>query len=212
MPIRIVLADTHALVLMGLDRLFENEPRFQVVGRVSTPLAALDRVREQGPDVLVMDFLDDGREGLGILQQLQKERTFTRVIILTAGANEREILEAIRLGADGVVLKEMAPRLLLDAVQKVHKGGRWVETDLAARTMQEMLKRDAAIDRLACVLTGREIEVARQASVGLSNAKIAERLHISEGTVKLHLHHIYAKLHVAGRVDLTAYAREIGLV
>jgi len=197
---------------MGLDRLFENEPKFQVVGRVSTPLAALDSVREQGPDVLVMDFLADGREGLGILQQLPKERTFTRVIILTAGANEPEILEAIRLGADGVVLKEMAPRLLLDAIQKVYKGGRWVETDLAARTMQEMLKRDAAIEQLACVLTGREIEVARQASVGLRNAEIAERLHISEGTVKLHLHHIYAKLHVAGRVDLTTYAREIGLL
>jgi two-component system nitrate/nitrite response regulator NarP len=87
-----------------------------------------------------------------------------------------------------------------------------VETDLAARTMQEMLKRDAAIDQLASVLTGREIEVARQASVGLRNAEIAERLHISEGTVKLHLHHIYAKLQLAGRVDLTAYAREIGLV
>lgn len=197
---------------MGLDRLFENEPRFQVVARVSTPLGAIDRVREQRPDVLVMDFLADGREGLGILQQLRKERTLTRVIILTAGANEPEILEAIRLGADGVVLKEMAPRLLLDAVQKVSKGGRWVETDLAARTMQEMLKRDAAIDQLASVLTGREIEVARQASVGLRNAEIAERLHISEGTVKLHLHHIYAKLQLAGRVDLTAYAREIGLV
>lgn len=212
MPIRVFLADGHPLTLLGLARLFESEPRFQVVGQLSTAPGLIEVIRELRPDVLVLDFLSAERAGLAILKRLKKDRLPTRVVVLTAAVNEPEILEAVRLGAEGVVLKEMAPRLLLDAIQKVHSGGRWVETELAARTMQEMLQRDAAIDQLTCILTGREIEVARQASVGLSNAAIAERLYISEGTVKLHLHHIYAKLHVGNRGDLTAYAREIGLV
>jgi two-component system nitrate/nitrite response regulator NarL len=109
-------------------------------------------------------------------------------------------------------LKEMAPRLLLDAVRKVHGGGRWVETQLAGRAMEEMLKREAAVEQLSSVLTAREIEVARLAASGLRNAEIAERLYISEGTVKIHLHHIYAKLNVAKRSELARYARDIGLV
>ena len=133
-------------------------------------------------------------------------------MILTAAVDEREVLEAMRLGVQGVVLKEMAPRLLLDAVRKVHGGGRWVETQLAGRAMEEMLNRQAAIEQLSSVLTAREIEVARLAATGLSNAEIGERLFITEGTVKLHLHHVYDKLNVSRRPELTRYAREIGLV
>lgn len=212
MPTRLFIADPHPLVRMGLERLLENDGRFEVAGLQSTALGTVEAVMASRPDVLVLDFLQPAKEGLAILKQLRRERSSTRTVVLTAAANEPLILEAIRLGAQGVVLKEMAPRLLLDAILKVHAGGRWVETDLAARTMEEMLKRDAAIDQLTYILTGREIEVARKAATGLSNAEIAERLYISEGTVKLHLHHIYAKLHVGSRGDLAAYAREIGLV
>jgi DNA-binding NarL/FixJ family response regulator len=181
---------------MGLERLLENDGRFEVAGLQSTALGTVEAVMASRPDVLVLDFLQPAKEGLAILKQLRRERSSTRTVVLTAAANEPLILEAIRLGA----------------ILKVHAGGRWVETDLAARTMEEMLKRDAAIDQLTYILTGREIEVARKAATGLSNAEIAERLYISEGTVKLHLHHIYAKLHVGSRGDLAAYAREIGLV
>jgi DNA-binding NarL/FixJ family response regulator len=212
MPIRVVLADDHPLVLTALEQLFQSEPDFEVVSRHRDGAGALDAVRRERPDVLILDLRMPGVDGLAVLRELKKDRVATRVVLLTAAVDQREVLDAIRLGVQGVVLKEMAPRLLLDAVRKVHAGGRWVETQLAGRAMEEMLNREAAIEQLSSILTAREIEVARLAAAGLSNLQIAERLFISEGTVKLHLHHVYSKLNVAKRPDLTRYAREIGLV
>lgn len=212
MSIRVVLADDHPLILTALEQLFRSQGGFEVLGCHRDGDSALEAVRELKPDVLVLDLRMPRLDGLAVLRELRKERSPTRVVVLTAAVDERELLDAIQLGARGVVLKEMAPRLLLDAVRKVYAGGRWVETQLAARAMEEILDREAAVQHLSSILTAREIEVARLAAGGLSNAQIAERLYISEGTVKLHLHHVYGKLNVARRPDLTRYAREIGLV
>jgi DNA-binding NarL/FixJ family response regulator len=212
MPIRVVLADDHPLFLTALQQLFESEPDFQVVACERDGAGAVAAVREHHPDVLVLDLRMPDTNGLAVIKALKKDGAGTRIVVLTAAVDEREVLDAIRLGVNGVVLKEMAPRLLLDAVRKVHGGGRWVETQLAGRAMEEMLKREAAVEQLSSVLTAREIEVARLAASGLRNAEIAERLYISEGTVKIHLHHIYAKLNVAKRSELARYARDIGLV
>jgi DNA-binding NarL/FixJ family response regulator len=212
MPIRVILADDHPLVLTALEQLFQGAPGFEVVGCHPDGASALAAVRAHTPDVIVLDLRMPGMDGLAVLRELKKDRAATRIVILTAAVDEREVLEAMRLGVQGVVLKEMAPRLLLDAVRKVHAGGRWVETQLAGRAMEEMLNRQAAIEQLSSVLTAREIEVARLAATGLSNAEIGARLFITEGTVKLHLHHVYDKLNVARRPELTRYAREIGLV
>lgn len=212
MPIRVLLADDHPLVLTALEQLFQSQPDFEVVSCHPDGASALAGVREHHPDVMVLDLKMPGMDGLAVLRELKKERSATRIVILTAAVDEREVLDAMRLGVQGVVLKEMAPRLLLDAVRKVHGGGRWVETQLAGRAMEEMLNREAAIQELSSVLTAREIEVARLAATGLSNAEIGRRLFISEGTVKLHLHHVYDKLNVARRPELKRYAREIGLV
>lgn len=212
MPIRVVLADDHPLFLTALQQLFESEPDFQVVACERDGSGAVAAVREHHPDVLVLDLRMPQTNGLAVIRALKKEASGTRIVVLTAAVDEREVLDAIRLGVNGVVLKEMAPRLLLDAVRKVHAGGRWVETQLAGRAMEEMLKREAAVEQLSSVLTAREIEVARLAASGLRNAEIAQRLYISEGTVKIHLHHIYAKLNVAKRSELARYARDIGLV
>jgi two-component system nitrate/nitrite response regulator NarL len=212
MPIRVVLADDHPLVLTALDQLFRSHPDFEVLSSHRDGQGALEAVRNDDPDVLVLDLRMPGTDGLTVLRELKKDRSTTRVVVLTAAVDQHDVLEAIRLGAQGVVLKEMAPRLLLDAVRKVQAGGRWVETQLAGRAMEEMLNREAAVERLSSILTAREIEVARLAAEGLSNAQIAGRLFISEGTVKLHLHHVYGKLNVARRPDLARYAREIGLV
>src|SRR5688572_2502390 len=212
MPIRVVLADDHPLFLTALQQLFESEPDFQVVACERDGSGAVAAVREHHPDVLVLDLRMPETNGLAVIKALKKEGAGTRIVVLTAAVDEREVLDAIRLGVNGVVLKEMAPRLLLDAVREVHGGGRWVETQLAGRAMEEMLKREAAVEQLSSVLTAREIEVARLAASGLRNAEIAERLYISEGTVKIHLHHIYAKLNVAKRSELARYARDIGLV
>jgi two-component system, NarL family, nitrate/nitrite response regulator NarL len=212
MPIRVVLADDHPIVLMALRQLLESDPGFEVLGSYDDGTATLEAVRESRPDVLILDLRMTPKSGLDVLQELKKSGPRTRVVVLTAAVDESEVLDAIRLGVQGVVLKEMAPHLLLHAVRKVHEGGRWVETELAGRAMEEMLQREAAIAHLSPILTAREIEVARLAAAGLRNAEVAERLFISEGTVKLHLHNVYSKLKVGSRFELTRYAREIGLV
>jgi DNA-binding NarL/FixJ family response regulator len=210
--IRIVLADDHPIVLDGLEQLFKLEPEFEVVSRVPTAEAAVKAVEDHQPDVLVLDLAMPGHDGVWALQELAARKASTRVVLLTAHVDEAKLLEAVRLGVAGVVLKEMAPRLLIECVRKVHAGERWLEKQSVARAMDRMLKRESEIDRLLRLLTPREIEIVRLASEGLRNREIAERLSITEGTVKIHLHNIYEKLGVTGRAQLILYATRQGLV
>jgi len=209
--IRIVLADDHPIVLDGLEQLFKLEPEFEVVSRVPTAEAAVKAVEDHQPDVLVLDLAMPGHDGLWALQELAARQSATRVVLLTAHVDEAKLLEAVRLGVAGVVLKEMAPRLLIECVRKVHAGGRWLEKQSVARAMDRMLKRESELGRLLRLLTPREIEIVRLASEGLRNREIAERLSITEGTVKIHLHNIYEKLGVTGRAQLILYATRQGL-
>lgn len=122
------------------------------------------------------------------------------------------MLEALRLGVAGVVLKEMAPRLLVECVQKVHAGEQWLEKRSVAGALRKMLEREAGAREVAGVLSAREIEIVRLVGSGLTNEQVAAGLNISEATVKTHLHRIFAKLGVDGRVRLALYARDKGLV
>ena len=209
--IRIALADDHPIVLDGLEQLFKLEPEFEVVSRVSTAEAAVNAVEDHRPDVLVLDLAMPGNDGLWVLKQLAPRALVTRIVLLTAHVDEARLLEAVRLGVSGVVLKEMAPRLLVECVRKVHAGERWLEKQSVARAMDRMLKRESELDRLLRLLTPRELEIVRLASEGLRNKEIAERLTITEGTVKIHLHNIYEKLGVTGRTQLILYATRQGL-
>jgi two-component system, NarL family, nitrate/nitrite response regulator NarL len=212
MPIRLVLADDHPLVLAGLENLFLLEQDLQVLASCSDGEQALRAVRELRPDVLVLDLRMPGKDGLAVLRAMWDERLTTRVVILTAALDEDEVLEAIRLGARGMVLKEMAPRLLVDCVRKVHAGEEWLEKHSVTRALEKTLKREAGRQEVSAVLTPREMELVRLVAGGLRNKQIAQRLFISEGTVKVHLHSIYEKLHVGGRLALMLYAQEKGLV
>ena len=118
----------------------------------------------------------------------------------------------IRLGARGVVLKETAPRLLVEAVREVHAGGEWLEKGLVGRALRRLMDRESSLRSSIRSLTQRELEIVRLVAEGLRNRAIGERLFISEGTVKIHLHRIYEKLGVDGRLELALYAREKGLV
>lgn len=209
--IRIALADDHPIVLDGLEQLFNLEPDFEVVSRAMTAEAAVKAAEEHQPDVLVLDLAMPGSDGLWALQQLLAKGLATRVVLLTAHVDEGKLLEAVRLGVSGVVLKEMAPRLLVECVRKVHAGERWLEKQSVARAMDRMLKRESELDRLQRLLTPREIEIVRLATEGLRNKEIADRLTITEGTVKIHLHNIYEKLGVTGRTQLILYATRQGL-
>jgi DNA-binding NarL/FixJ family response regulator len=212
MPIRRILADDHPLILDGLENLFRLEPDFQVLARCTDGAETLNTVRRHRPDILILDIRMPRRDGLEVAREMRKEELPTRVILLTAELDERQMLEATRLGVNGVVLKEMAPQLLVQCVRKVYAGEQWIEKRSAARIMEKMLRREAGALEGATILTPHVIAMVRMVAEGLRNKEIADKLQISEGTVKVHLHNIYGKLNVDSRIALFRYAQERGLV
>jgi DNA-binding NarL/FixJ family response regulator len=212
MAIRLILADDHPIFLSGLEELLRREPDFDVVASCLEGEEALRAVRQHNPDVLILDLRMPERDGLGVLREMQKEKLSTRVVVLTAALDEEEVLEAIRLGVWGVVLKEMAPRLLVQCIRKVHAGEQWMEKRSVRLALERLLKRESGTREIAAVLTPREIDIVHMVAEGLTNKEIADRLYISGGTVKVHLHNIYEKLNVKSRLQLARYARDKGLV
>jgi len=212
MPIRLVLADDHPLILDGLENLFKLEDDLQVAARCTDGDQALQAVRRLKPDIVILDILMPGQDGLAVARQIRAEKLPTRVVLLTAAINEDQLLEAIRSGVQGIVLKEMAPKLLVQCVRKVHAGEQWIERNSARQALEKMLKREAVTNEISRLLTAREIEIVRMVAKGLRNKEIAEKSGISEGTVKAHLHNIYEKLNVDGRMALLHFAQSKGLV
>lgn len=212
MPISLVLADDHPIILDGLEMLFRAEQDFQVLARCVNGEETLQAVRQHRPDILILDIRMPGKDGLAVLREVKKDSLPTRAVLLTVGLDEDDLLEAIRLGVRGVVLKEMAPQMLVQCVRKVHAGEQWLEKRSVGRALEKMLLREAGERQVAGVLTPRELEIVRMVAAGLRNKEIADSLSISEGTVKIHLHHIYEKLHLDGRLELALYAQERGLV
>jgi DNA-binding NarL/FixJ family response regulator len=212
MPIRVVVADDHPLVLDGIEQLFQLDEGLELIARCRNGDEALDAVRRLHPDVLVLDLLMPSRDGLGVLHAIHNEGLGTRVVILTAGFDDEQLRQSIRLGARGIVLKEMPPHLLVEAVHEVHCGGEWLEQGVGAHALRQLRDRAAFRPEASPGLTAREIEIVRMVAAGLRNRAIGEKLFISEGTVKVHLHNIYEKLGVNGRFELIASARSRGLV
>jgi DNA-binding NarL/FixJ family response regulator len=212
MALGVVLVDDHPIVLDGLEHLFRCEPDITVVARCRNADEALRALRAHEPDVLVLDLVMPGGGGLELLRALRGVERRTRIVLLTAVVDDEQLLEAIRLGAEGVVLKDMAPRLLIDAIREVHRGGQWLEQGLGGFALRRLLAREKRSSAAARLLSSREREIVRLVTSGLRNRAIAERLSISEGTVKVHMHNIYEKLDLTGRIELTNYARENGLI
>jgi two-component system nitrate/nitrite response regulator NarL len=209
--IRLVIADDHAVVLKGLQALFGTEPDLAVVADCTTGEQTIRAVREHHPDVLVLDLRMRGLDGLAVLRALNEQGIRPRTILLAAEIDDDQTLEAVRLGVAAVVLKEMAPHLLIGCIRKVHAGERWFEGQSVGRALEGMLRREAGLRDLRQALTNRELDIVRMIVLGLRNAEIAGRLCVSEGTVKSHLHHVYEKLGVNGRMDLLLLAQQKGL-
>ena len=211
-PIRLVLADDHAIVLHGLKRLFEGHPDFRVVECCVDGAGAVAAARDDACDILVLDLRMPGRTGLDVLKTMAAEKRRCRTILLTAAISDDDVVEAVRLGAWGVVLKESSPETLLECVRRVYRGEQWIDRETMTRAFGHAMQREAAMREASRILTPREIEIVRMIAQGLRNRVIAERLSISEGTVKIHLHNVYEKLGIDGRLELMLYAQEKGLV
>jgi DNA-binding NarL/FixJ family response regulator len=212
MPITVVIADDHPLLLDAMENLFRLQKDIKVVTRCLDGDEAVKAVRRHKPDILVLDIRMPRKDGLGVLREMKKEKLPTRVVVLTAALDEEELADAIRLGVRGLVLKELAPKLIVQCIRKVHAGELWLEKHSVSRALEKLLKREAGRNEAVQLLTTREVEIAKQVAAGLRNLEIAKSLFISEGTVKMHLHHIYQKLGVDSRTQLSRYAREKSLV
>ena len=210
MTIRIVIADDHPVVLGGLLKLFSAEPDCEVVASTSNGEEALSAIRTLTPDVLVLDLRMPGKDGIAVLREMRRNNLSAKVVLLTAVEND-DVLVAIRLGVQGVVTKDMALRLLVECVRIVHSGGRWIEKSAANRAVDRLLQRETGMRVMTKNLTPREVQIARMVADGLPSKHVAGRLAITEGTAKLHLHHIYSKLNLRGRVALMRYMQSHGL-
>lgn len=211
MIIRLVLADDHRIILEGLEQLFRRERDFEVLATATNGEDALAAVRQHRPDVLVLDIRMPVRNGLWVLKQVHAEKIPTRVVLLTATLDEDEVLDAMQSGVSGLVLKEAAAVNLVDTVRKVQRGERALEPSLVSRALDRLAQREDA-RKIVEVLSRRETEIVKMVAAGLKNKEIANKLSIGEGTVKTHLHTIYEKLGVHGRVELTMYALETGII
>lgn len=212
MTINLVLCDDHPIVLAGLDSLFRLEPDFQVLARCINGEEALAAIRQHNPDILVVDLHIPGADGLAILRALQSEKLPTKAVMLAAALEEDEIVEALRLGVRGVVLKELAPQLLVECIRKVYAGEQWLDKQLSNLALEALLRRETAGRARSSVLSPRETEIVRMVAGGLSNQELAQRLGVSEGTIKIHLHNIYKKLKVHSRLELVLHAQSNKLV
>jgi two-component system nitrate/nitrite response regulator NarL len=209
MAIKLVLADDHPVVLAGLEALFTASNEFTVMACCPDGPTALDAIRRHCPDVAVLDIRMPRADGLDVVRRLNEAKLPTRVVLLTIEIDEVQALEAIRLGVSGVLLKHMASRLLKECVRKVHAGGFWVEQESLRRVVDRLLTETAAPEK---ALTATEGKIVRLVSEHARNKEIAERLQITESTVKNHLHAVYTKLNVTNRKGLLAKAKQWRLV
>lgn len=218
--IRIVIADDHPIVRDGIKRLLSLESDIDVVGEAGDGRAVLDVVHETNPDVLLLDLRMPNLDGLGALQTLQQTNKRTRVIILTASEDKNEFVQAMKLGCSGIVLKQTAPDLIVKSIRKVFAGEIWLDSHTTAAVMRQFAAPGAdlapannsgAKGRERSPLSTREREIVALVAQGYKNKEMAEKMFISEQTVKNHLHNIFDKLGVSDRLELALYAIHKGL-
>ena len=210
--VRIVIADDHPIFRDGLRRLLEAEPGLTVLGEASDGAEAVRLARQLKPDILLLDLSMPKHPGLEALRELSSGASSSpvRVILLTAAAEKSQIVEALQLGARGVVLKDSATQLLLKAIHTVMSGEYWVGRESVSnlvqylRTLVQSSSDEARQKKFG--LTPRELEIVAAVVAGYSNKEIAEYFKISEDTVKHHLSNIFDKLGVSTRLELALFA------
>jgi len=201
--LRLAIIDDHPIFRDGLRRLLESEPGLAVVAEGADGMDAIRIVREVRPDVMLLDLAMPRLDGVNALSA--PEMATTRVIVLTAGLDERQLVKAIELGARGIVLKESATRLLIDSIRGVVDGKLMIAPDIAGALTQAAVRRSDR-DARPYGLTARETDIVRAIAAGKSNRDIAADLGISLQTVKHHLTSIFDKTGTSSRLELALVA------
>ena len=203
--IRILIADDHPTLREGLRRLLEAEPDLQVIGEATNGVEVLHRVQELKPDIMLLDLKMPHKSGLEALSDLKEVYT-GKTLLFTAEIQPSQIVEAIHLGAHGVVFKDAATRLLIESVRTVMAGGYWVGTQSVPNLLEYLQSEIKEANRKKFGLTARELEIVSTVVAGLSNKEIAQHFKLSEDTVKHHLSNIFDKLGVSTRLELALFA------
>ena len=209
--IRVAIADDQALVRAGFRMIVEAQPDMQVAGEAADGQDAIDLVRREKPNVVLMDIRMPRMDGLEATRQIVG---MTRVVILTTYELDEYVFDALSAGASGFLLKAAPPEDLIRAIREVASGDALLAPSVTRRLIEEFAKRPVPsggrpkeLDRL----TEREVEVLREVARGLTNAEIAARLHVAETTVKTHVAHVLDKLELRDRVQAVILAYEAGL-
>jgi DNA-binding NarL/FixJ family response regulator len=206
---RILIADDHTIFRDGLRRLLESEPEFQVVGEAGDGAEALQLSQQLKPDILLLDLAMPRMPGLETLRELSTQGSSVKTILLTAAIEKRQIVEALQMGARGVIMKDAATTLLMKGIRTVMNGQFWVGREAVADMVSYL--RDKAAQQppspaKAYGLTKRELEILSTIVSGLSNKEIAQKFSLSEDTVKHHLTNIFDKVGVSSRLELALFA------
>jgi DNA-binding NarL/FixJ family response regulator len=214
--IRVVLADDHPIVRDGLRKLLSLEEDIQVVGEASDGREVLQIVQQTEPDVVILDLRMPNLDGLSALQALQQFNKKAKIIILTASEDKNEFVQAMKLGCSGIVLKQTAPELIVKSIRKVYAGEIWLDSHTTAAVMRQFASPGDVMGgtgktRERSPLSQREREIVSLVAQGYKNKEMAEKMFISEQTVKNHLHNIFDKLGVSDRLELALYAIHKGL-
>jgi DNA-binding NarL/FixJ family response regulator len=213
MKTRVLLADDHQVIIDGLKVLLSSESDLEVVGQATDGLSVLPQVLELKPDVLVLDLMMPGLNGLEVARQVRDRAPDVRVIVLSMHANDAYVVEALRNGAAGYVLKQADARALIDAIRRVRGGGRYLSPPLSEEKLErwEQEAKAGPFD-LYDTLSTREREVLQLAAEGFTSAEIGERLTIGKRTVETHRANLQRKLGVKTQADLVRFAVKKGLV
>ena len=209
-PIRVFIADDHTIVRKGIRAVLEVVPDIEVVGEAEDGRDAVYRVAELEPDVILMDLVMPEMDGIEAIQRIQERQPGAHILVLTTFAGEDKIFPAIKAGALGYHLKDSRPQELVQAIRQVYRGESSLHPVIARKVLEE-LTRPSNRPPTPDPLTPREVEVLRLVAQGLENPEIAQKLVITEATVRTHVSNITSKLHVASRTQAALYALREGI-
>lgn len=213
MTLRLVLADDHPVVRKGLRSLLEAEPDFRVAAEAADGLEAVKLSEQEKPDVLIVDWMMPGLGGLEVIRQVRSRSPRTRCVVLSMHANEAYVLEALKNGASGYVLKEESHAAMVEAVRAVAAGRRYLSPPLSEKIIETFLMGgEAAAEDSYERLTDREREVLHLAAEGRTNSEIADRLCVSPRTVETHRAHLMQKLGLKNQTELIRFALKRGIL
>ncbi len=208
--IRVLIVDDHAVVREGQRALIATEPGMELVGEGADGIEAIQLTKSLKPDVVLIDLLMPRMGGIEAIQKIKAENSKVNILVLTSFAEDEKVFSAIKAGALGYLLKDATPQELLAAIRQVCRGEPSMDSAIANKLMRE-LQRSSDLPLTEQPLTIREVDVLKLVAQGLTNQDIAEKLVISERTVRTHVSHILDKLHLANRTQAALYALREGL-